>query len=344
MAEQNSTEQKSTDQKPTEERTFWYDHFDENDMTVEYVIDHVIDKETLAGYLLEARGDRKMNEFAEKCETKPNPSTFSRILKYKITRPLKPALIQDIIKNAAPSFHRSYFEFMKANGMSPKIEVEDKKRRFEIRKKKWGIPDLKEEEPFSQIKSKVKNRILEELTMRGCVMIPMKRIPIERKGDEGLAEKMPLIPMGAFELGYASHFALYMPSEKPVYWNFVIARIADFIHARAREFFDDNVRTFLRDAWEPETLKDVKTSFVFWDNEKDYEDVKAVFADRELNSQMSLIYLSQDSSREPVEWMIPIKGKADVRESLFVKPKIEIFGDEEDDMEEYTFGGDKDKE
>jgi len=342
MAEEKREEANKEPEK--KERTFWYDNFDENDMSVEYVVDHVIDKEALAGYLKEARGNRKMNEFAELCETKPNPSTFSRILTYKITRPLKPILVQDIIKHAVPSFNVSYYTFMNANGMSPKIEVEDKKRRFEKRKER--IPDLKEEEPFSQTRSRVKNRILEELTMRGCVMIPLKRIPTEGMLTEGMAEQMPLIPKGAFSLVYSSHFALYMPSEKPVYWNFVIARIPDFIKHRAKEFFDDNVRTFLRDAWEPETLKDVKTSFVFWDNEEDYAEIKAILMDRELNSQMSLIYLSQDSSRDPVEWMIPVKGMGEQKQSLFEKPKMAIFGEEDEDVDEDgdmdIFGGNHD--
>ena len=331
-------ENTSFEEKAKSGRSYWYDDFDENDMTVEYVVDRVIDKEKLAEYLKEARGDRKMFELAELCDTKPNPSTFSRILKYKITRPLKPELIRDIISHAAPSFHTSYYDFMKANGMSPKIEVQERKDRWEKQKERWGTPDLKEEEPIGIFKSKVKNKLLEELTMRGCVMIPMKRIPTEGAYAENLAAEMPRIPKGVFELYYSGSFTLYMPSEKPVYWNFMFVSIYEKIRARTKEFFDSYARIFLRDVWEPETLKDVKTSFVFWENKDDYEKVKEIFTKRTVNSHMSLIYLSQDESQEPEEWMIPVKGGEGQKQSLFDKKKIDIFGDDEDEKD--IFAGD----
>ena len=82
----------------------------------EYIQAHVPDKTRLATLLSEAKGsDRTMAEFAAACGV--SASTFSRILNYKMTRPLDRDLIVLIAENADKRCFDALERLLQANGM-----------------------------------------------------------------------------------------------------------------------------------------------------------------------------------------------------------------------------------
>lgn len=77
-----------------------------------------------------------------------------------------------------------------------------------------------------------------------------------------------------------------------------------FIEGIVREIIKDLSLIFLRDMWEPETLKDVKNSFVFTE-EKYYEAFCDVMKKVKVNSYMSVILIDIAKQKVLEEKMIP---------------------------------------
>ena len=92
-------------------------------------------------------------------------------------------------------------------------------------------------------------------------------------------------------------FALHLQGEDPLYWNFIV----DFtdMHTVSLKMQRSNIgylresirryaTLFIRDAWEPETMKDFKNTIVFIE-EKAFKVYTEMMKDVKLNTWMSVM-------------------------------------------------------
>lgn len=269
----------------------------QNDFNREYIEAYVPDKIKIAKYVKLAKGpERTMAEFAEACG-KVSASTFSRIANQKITKPLSTELIIEIIRHAAEPKEFSYYDLMRANGMVPKDEHEQGLyKNEEVRKSS---------EERENARRSIRNIISDELWDRGCNLLFYQRLPLDE------------IPKSGFGLRRFSNFAIRMQGYEPKYWNFIVYsydmkedHFVSLSGEKAR--FDFHIKhimdtwspLFLSDAWEPETLKDVKNSIVFTDSS-----IYDVFCDMinkiKVNTWMSVILVDIKKQNVIAETMIP---------------------------------------
>lgn len=261
----------------------------------EYVEAHLPDKAKLAMYIKQAKGEnRTMAEFASACKSgnskSVSASTFSRILNKKITKPLSVELIDTIIANAEDPESLSRDDFLRANGMVPKSEWEKENRSRHV-------------EDRIAVYEQIKHIIADELYARDCMLRIYPGFPREE------------LPESSFYLCSPSRFAIKIQGYEPKFWNFQ-AHIPMYeyyfdlsdekacIAGNMRELIEYWHSIFLQDTWEPETLKDVKNSFVFTDT-KYYETFCDMMMKIKVNTYMSVILIDTGKNMVVEEKMIP---------------------------------------
>ncbi len=298
-----------------------------NNFDREYVEALVPDKMKLAMYVNRAKGpERTMAQFAEVCGV--SASTLSRIVNHKITKPISTELIQAIIQNAADPDKMDFEFFMHANGMIPKERHE--------RKNYAGDTFMERREAQMNAETTIKNTVADELYARGHMIQFFPRLPVKE------------LPESKFSLGQFSAFALRIQGYEPMYWNFVV-NVANFQNEEdewmqrekrmfKRRMMDRYASIFLRDSWEPETMKDIKTTFAFVDMEA-FTMFKDMLMQAEVNTEMSLLLIDMNKQKVVTEIMIPRKdGKCS--SSIFDEEIIREY-DDTDDFE--IWGGSDDK-
>ena len=261
----------------------------------EYIEAHLPDKTKLAMYIKQAKGEKRtMAEFADACKSKGSKSvsasTFSRILNRKITKPLSVELIDTIISNAEDPENLSRDAFLRANGMVPKSEwkMENYSGRVEER---------------SAVYEQIKHIIADELYARGCMLRIYPRLPREE------------LPESGFYLRSPSRLAVRIQGCEPKFWNLqahipLYEHYSDLSDEKARiagnmrELIEYWNSIFLRDAWEPETFRDVKNTFVFTDT-KYYEPFCDIMMKIKVNTYMSVILIDTAKKTVVEEKMIP---------------------------------------
>ena len=268
-------------------------------------------KEKLAEYLKQAKGEsRTMAQFAEVCKPDGNPvspSTFSRIMKGKIIKPLSFELVKTIIDNAKEPESISLDDFMLANGMMLKSEWERKsfRSRSEERRKNFEI---------------IRHIIADELYSRGCMLRMCPGVP----RDE--------LPESGFFLSWRGRLTVMIQDFEPKFWDFTHVHIHDYsdyvsdedkcIGYSMRDIIDSLSHLFLRDMWEPETIEDVKHSFVF--TEKQYYDLFCgLMAKIKVNTYMSVILIDIDGKTVVAEEMVP---RYDQKEAVRIFERERISG------------------
>lgn len=298
-----------------------------NDMEREYVEALVPDKMKLAMYVNKAKGpERTMAQFAEACGV--SASTLSRIVNHKITKPLSTELIQAIIKNAAEPEYLDYEIIMRANGMVPKDRHEQRNI--------MGENYMERREAQMNAEATIKNTIADELYARGHMLQFFQRLPV---GE---------IPRSRFGLGQYSAFAIRIQGYEPLYWNFVVNSISfqdeDEDRVRRdkamfiRRSMDRYSSIFLRDAWEPEIMKDIKTTFIFIDQEA-FTMFEDLIMQAKVNTEMSIMLIDTNKQEVVTEVMIP-RTNGETRKSIFAEEKIR----QDDGEDEYgMWGGPDDK-
>lgn len=261
----------------------------------EYVEAHLPDTATLAMYIKQAKGEnRTMAEFANACKSKGgksvSASTFSRILNEKITKPLSVELIDTIIENAENPERLNRDAFLRANGMVPESERERERRNGRV-------------EEWITAYEQVKHIIADELYARDCMLRIYSRLPSEE------------VPESGFYLHTPSRLIVRIQGCEPKFWNLHVyispyrdypalsdeeTRTAGYM----MELIEDWYAIFLRDAWEPETFRDVKSSFVFGDT-KYYEPFCDMMMRIKVNTYMSVILIDTAKKMVVEEKMIP---------------------------------------
>lgn len=291
----------------------------------DYVQTRTPDKTELARLLVEAKGpNRNMTEFAKNCGS--SPSTFSRILNCKISKPLDVELLNRISefywKETTANKNRLLDSLLHANGMMPKSFLERKRSnpflgRFVEEDERW----------FSRERD-VKNAIIMNLLERGVGI----RYLVSIDPDTGIHEV-------ARQFGRSS-FAVKIEGENPEYQRFQIECLNDYIkvfrngnenevdlitgrdyQAEADHLLKEESIYFLMDAWEPENFKNLKNSIVF-DDKSFYEAFYKLLENRKVNSWISLILVNLEKQIVIEEKFVQ---RADGRtiDSLFNLPMLE---------------------
>ena len=288
---------------------------DYNDMNREYVAALVPDKLKLAELIKRAKGEsRTMVEFAEKCGV-ITASSFSRIMHGNMTKPLSRELINAIFTNAVPTARITYEDLMRANGLIPADSPAVKN----LDTDEWRQEHLE----YRNARIKIKNCIQSELISRGILFRPHSvHFDDERELKYGLRTR--------------AHFCYEMHDKSPKYWAISVhcdpaeeRKLDNEMVCRRykREYIDFNTNLFLRDVWEPDSLKEKKNSAAFADC-KGFELVKKMLEGITVNSEISLILVDLDKDEVVEEYFLPRKGKK-APASLFEMSKIDFEADEE---------------
>ncbi len=258
--------------------------------SAEYVQAYVPDTEELAVLVLKARGDnRTMAEFSRICKVK-GPSTFSRIVNELIDKPVSDELLEAIAKNAADPEDVTLDMLMRANGKIPKDELAGGK-----------VPTAENSRMAYKTQADtiklVKEILLQDFNEKGKAVMLYP--------DLLKSMKMPRSPHSFPRL---TDFALHIQGEDPLYWNFIV----DFtdIHTVSLKMQERNITLlresmrryatlFLRDAWEPETMKDFKNTIVFIE-EKAFKVFTEMIKDVKLNTWMSVMFV--DTAKKIIKY------------------------------------------
>lgn len=250
----------------------------------EYVQAYVPDTEELAILVTMAKGsERSMAEFARICKVK-GPSTFSRIVNQLIDKPLSDELIMAIAENAANPQEVTLDMLMSANGKIQKSMVSG------------GIPAGDDRKLFKTQTKKIKeirDIVSDHYLNNGH--------PVTIHPDLKLSDEYPLSHYG---LDLQSDFALEVKGLEPKIWNFVIdfTDLSGVPHKSSRyditSLMNETMRRysslFLRDAWEPESLKGFKNTIIFTE-QKAYAMFRVLLKDVKTNTPISAMYVNTDA-------------------------------------------------
>lgn len=252
------------------------------------------DVSRIAEIVLAAKGvERTMAKFAE--DTGINASTLSRMANGKIKKPLTMDVIDAIMDKKSPSCEISKENLIRANGMMDQEAYE--RRTHDPRMMRVRAAD-------DRVLS-MKNIILNELFSRGIGYKKVRR------------EELDGMSMVVREFGSMQRVLLNMlESDNEKYWGFVfnssVVDPEDLENGQVRrdvEYFVNRVLSiygsiFLADAWEPETLENMKCSFVFCD-EFFYNAFRERLSRANIKSSMTMILLNIDEAKVVKEELLP---------------------------------------
>ncbi len=248
----------------------------EEQFLIEYVERFVPDIPSLARYIKIAKGpDRTMEEFAKECEV--SGSTLSRIANGKITRRISKELAQKIMTHSVAQNAFDYRTLMRANGMVPANSRSEQRISEEPEASTWYYGE-------KNTHNTIKNVLLEELSKRDYMfnfgrnpMLPRtgRRISFMRSGD----------------------FTVRVQGFEPANWNFYISYDPTFRGEESRRgWVSEWSGVFLTDLWAKEQFRDIKSTFVFI-NEETFADFVRFLNERKVNSDMSAMYIDVEAGK-----------------------------------------------
>lgn len=308
---------------------------DRNDTNRKYVEAFLPDREQIARYVNIAKGHgRTMAQFAEECGV-VSASTFSRIVNGNIQKPLSTELIRAIVENAADPEEIDYESLMRANGMVP--EEEENKGKFrnaDYRNIDFRNAYLRARENGDKT---IKNIITDELDARGRMHRFCGKLLLS-------SHEMPTYKSN-FALRRYSNFSVQVQGDIAEYWNFMVYNVdskehivpkaayrldmEDYVGSQDGELefhmkmiMDNWATLFLRDIWEPETLKDVKNSFVVVDVEV-YNAFCDMLKDIKVNTWVSVILIDMENGEVVEEKILPRHDGKEML-SIFDEEKIRL--------------------
>lgn len=227
---------------------------------MEYIQARTPDLLRLGELVTRAKGPgRTMAQFAEECGI--GPSTLSRIANGKITKPISFENLTAIFEHRDQMFQTSFDILASANGMVPKEEYE----RIQVR---------------SEINERRSQQIDRARAMQNIITTALleRNITISRCTDERLlatGEKMLLRTRPSLSLFLTEDPLVKAKISEPL-WNLYFytpviendperrSPVSD-VRWVAMRVMERAMRVFLKDAWYPEKLEDIRTTFVFCD-------------------------------------------------------------------------------
>lgn len=256
------------------------------------------DVSRIADIVLAAKGvERTMAKFAE--DTGINASTLSRMANGKIKKPLTMDVIDAIMDKKSPSCEISKDALIRANGMIDKETYERRNR---------NDPHFERRHAQQDRMISMRTMLLNELYVRGIAYKKVNREDME----EGSV-------LREFESMQSRLVLNMLESNNEKYWGLVLNTVMldeddkeDIKNGRFNgplRFFLSRMITnyasiFLADAWEPESMKDIKCSFVFCD-EYFYNAFRERLEKAKIVSNMTTILLSIEAGKVIKEEPIP---------------------------------------
>ena len=252
------------------------------------------DKEKLSELLLKGKGEgRSMAEYAIACDS--SPATFSRILRKSIQRPLSEELIRKIVDNAAEHC-LNMDDLMQANGMLVLRAVRRPKENKVVSR-----------QGASNMLPLIRSIVHDELYQHDLIPMFMPALPLQNE---------EFFPASRFGLGLETlaeeSIVLHMHRVDPPFWMLVpdmgeTQDVQEASSAKDKNGAKDAAEQtgllkgvmkqigpfFLKDHWEPDTLKNLKVTFVFTKRER-YEVVRKALTDGQVkvNGCFSLVLMS----------------------------------------------------
>ena len=285
----------------------------------------------LRGFLMEGKGDRTMGKYAEDCGS--NAPKFSRIMKKNIVRPIDPELLKKIVEKAAKPLQLK--EVMRAGGW-------DMERRQPVRDEMYERYTKGRYERINR-ELKIKSILTNELWGRGYMLQGVDCFPLDDGGE------FPESKIGLRSFSLAPSLTLLIEKEgKRFWWHFIedenelegtygISKKAKgygtpgYLETMTLRFIiGDNATLFLKDLWEPETMKDrIRYTFVFLVRER-YDIFKRALerAKIAVNNSFSLLLIDADHNRVEKEEFIPRIG-GEIEKSIFDTPLKNTAPDED---------------
>lgn len=256
----------------------------------QYVSMYAPDWRRMAELIEKAKGsDRSMNQFARDCGL--SPAYFTRIKKGTVAKPLPDQIIKVMVDNADNPGGNLYDSFMRANGKATAAEKQDEEKRI------TELRQLREKKVSNELL--IKDILTEEISYRNHMFQLINSV---HRAHE--------FPKSRFGLVSTSSFAVKIQGIEPEYWNFTIndGESILYIPDEKRKKAFENPRLilkdsmmlyahlFLKDAWEPELLRQIKTSYVFY-NEEIFKIFCDNFKDIRVNSNISFIMIDLEKRK-----------------------------------------------
>lgn len=239
-------------------------------------------KEKLTDLVIQAKGaKRTMAQFA--ADTGISAPTLSRIVNGKFNNPLEKTILEKIFSSKCPEADFSLEILLRANGMIPKAD------------------DVRDKKNLEYFNSAMEKGIAIERHARNAIIntILDQGVPIQSTNCQFLNA-----PKG-FPYGVTLEFdfCLHLSTEKPYTWYFMVMnKIKPFATGTSQTFLFA-AKLFLLDAWAPDSLTNIKASFVFI-NRPEYEQFVMRFKGAPIKSAVSAILINAETETVIEEtWM-----------------------------------------
>ena len=294
--------------------------------------------------------ERTMAEFVHDCKGKKNlpgvsEPTFSRIRRKMVNRPVSDELLKVISDHSADPEEANYENLMRANG---KVLLKDYEKTISDYEVLSSVNDsLERNRKKSQIRTHIKEILINTLFLEGYSVTLYPTNVSEKESTRtgrldfpdfcdfsfGVSGKEPrywnFIIHDFYKMSTATSSRtalenLYGKCINPQSARTLKEEEKDIITVDkmgpvrflfTTNFVEKYYTVFLRDAWEPEHMKDTKNTFVFTEWE-DYLGARYMLENARLNTWVSLL-LVDIVAREVVEEFTPPIGGKKAPESLF---------------------------
>ena len=291
------------------------------------------EKERISRILTEKKGvERKAADYAAAVDI--TPAMMSRIINGNYAKPLA----IDVLVKLAEGDDEVLKALLSANGM---LSPEEQVRRYGRDRMRDRHMQMMDRERSMQ------NTVFSELFSKG---VPMKRIPINSymhgAGNSEEASKF-------FQLRIPTRFGIEMQGDDPYEWYFIInpstfddddindpAKIEEELMWNARRMIDRFAVIFLRDAWEPESLRDKKISFVFAEP-KIYETFLSIMKDAKLHNRMSAVLVDFEADKVQEETSLVCSDFQDMSSPFSAEPVDSENNEEKNGFYYFFFDDDK---
>jgi len=246
--------------------------------------------------VLSAKGvERNMVQFSEACGI--NASTLSRLVNGKLKRPLSIDMIDAIIGSKCAACEFSTDDLLQANGMVDEATYE---RRYRNER-----PYQKMRHQFERLTA-MRTILLSELYGRG--------VGFRKSNHSEITEGSVLNEIALMKSGTVLRM---LESKNEAFWCLILNTLSyDELETNSvtdgglsfgsfrRRMLAYFATLLLTDAWQPETMSDIKCSFVFCDT-KVYDAFRDIFQNAKISSNLTTILLDLEAGKVIREEPVP---------------------------------------
>lgn len=175
-----------------------------------------------------------------------------------------------------------------------------------------------------EMELQVRNILADEHLARGHMIQYFPRL-FEDLSSDGSNPVPNHIPKSRFGLVVPSSFAIRIQGYEPLYWNYVVNLTAPGRKEDPKKLpgFHAYSAFFLRDAWEPESLKDVMQTFVFVEKTA-YEVFLSMLSGVKVHNFVSALLIDLNAGRVVEESFLERYDGKQVK-SIFLEKRMEEY-------------------